>query len=196
MKPFFFPALLGALLAACGAQPVRETLPHDPERTARIRLFGQNQKPSAMTFGKDCALGKVSVGGSLGDAFRSFTRSADNESLGIPETETTRQLSQRDGILSKAFYREFVIPAGSLVNVRAAFIGLTTTLTHYTENMKYETVYQEPSHKTRITSFTPEAGKDYEAIGVKEGGKEIVIILEVAADGSLQPAPSEPSICR
>ncbi|MDR0735380.1 MAG: hypothetical protein LBF51_00870 [Zoogloeaceae bacterium] len=152
MKNLFFPALLCVLLAACATQPTHETA-HDSERTARIRLFGQNQKPSIMTVGRDCAAGEngheINVGGGLGDAFRSFAGSAANEGLGIPETGTTRQLSQRDGILSKAFYREFIIPAGKPVHVRAAFIGLTTIMTSIDGNRKYRTTVREPGYRTR-----------------------------------------------
>jgi hypothetical protein len=194
-KSLFSPVLLSVLLFACAGQSVRETSYHDPGHSARIRLFGQNQRPSIMTVGRDCATGEagqeINVGGGLGDAFRSFARSATNESLGIPETGTTRQLSRRDGLLSKAFYREFVIPAGRPVLVRAAFIGLTTSMTTIAANRKYRTTYHEPSYRTRAVSFIPEAGKDYEAISVQDDGKEIVVILEVAADGSLDPTPSE-----
>jgi hypothetical protein len=197
-KSLFFPVLLSVLLSACAGQSARETPYYDPGHSARIRLFGQNQRPSIMTVGRDCATGgtgqEINVGGGLGDAFRSFARSAANEGLGIPETDTTRQLSQRDSLLSKAFYREFVIPAGRPVHVRAAFIGLTTSMTTITANREYRTTYREPGYRTRTVSFIPKAGKDYEAINVQDDdGKEIVVILEVAADGSLEPAPSEPA---
>ena len=187
-KSFFSSVLVSILLSACAGQSARETSCHDPANSARIRLFGQNQKPGIMIVGRDCATGEagqeINVGGGFGDAFRSFTRSAANEGLGIPETDTTRQLSQRDGLLSNAFYREFVIPAGKSVHVRAAFIGLTTSMTTTTANRRYRTTYRQPSYETRAVSFIPEAGKDYEAIGVRDDGKGTVVILEVAADGA------------
>ncbi|MDR1889619.1 MAG: hypothetical protein LBQ81_09630 [Zoogloeaceae bacterium] len=191
--------LLSVLLTACASQQTQDvsaSVSYDPERYARIRLFGQNQRPSIMNVGKDCATGakgyKVNVGGGFGDAFKSFAGAASNKTLGIPETESTRQLSRKDGLLSKAFYQEFVIPAGTLVQVRAAYIGLTTTLRSPGEIM----IWSEKSGTSRTVPFVPEAGKDYEAISTRQDGREFVWIYEVRADGTLQPISDEqPEAC-
>ncbi len=102
---------------------------YDPSKDARIRLFGQNGKPTLMTSDINCETApkgkKVNVGGGIGDAFKSFTGIASNQSLGIPETQSTNSLKAMNGILSKAFYKEFSVTAGQPVNVSGALIGTT-----------------------------------------------------------------------
>lgn len=152
---------------------------YNPAEQARIRLFGQNQKPTIMTSGIDCEQGqkgeKVNVGGGLGDAFGSFIGSAKNKSIGIPETETTRHLSEQNGILSKALYKEFVIPANKPVNVQAAYIGLTTTAT----DAQQTTILYEGSCQSNTVSFVPQAGRDYEVLSLKQGKNCGVAVAEV-----------------
>jgi hypothetical protein len=146
-----------------------------------------------MTIGKDCATGargyEINVGGGLGDAFKSLVGSASNKSLGMPETEATRQLSRSDGLLSQAFYQEFVIPAGKPVQVYAAFIGLAT-ISEYrwvtADKSWTETVIlRQKGKRSRSAAFVPEAGKDYEAIGFAQG----VEIYDVT-DGTPKPVAS------
>ncbi|GHU14180.1 hypothetical protein FACS189441_3240 [Betaproteobacteria bacterium] len=201
MKKMFCLCIFSALLTACASQQTQDvsasvSVSYDPAHYARIRLFGQNQRPSVMNVGKDCATGakgyKVNVGGGFGDAFKSFAGAASNKSLGIPETESTRQLSARDGLLSKAFYQEFVIPAGTLVRVRASYIGLTTTSSSPREII----ISREKSSTSRDVPFVPQAGKDYEAISTRQNNKEFVWIYEVKTDGTLQPIPEkQPEAC-
>ena len=90
MKPLFVVCSV-ALLAACASNaPVvqEESTSYDSSTQARVRLYGQNQKPTIMVSGIDCEAEdrrarrghKVNVGGSLGDAFGSFAGTARSRS--------------------------------------------------------------------------------------------------------------------
>ena len=116
MKPLFV-ACSVALLAACASNaPVvqEDSTSYDSSTQARVRLYGQNQKPTIMVSGIDCEAEdrrarrghKVNVGGSLGDAFGSLAGTARSHSLGIAETEHSKNIGQMNGILSRAFFRE------------------------------------------------------------------------------------------
>ena len=111
-------------LSACASNTDAVLTTYDAQSQARIRLFGQNQKPTIMDVCQPSGkTQRINVGGSMGDAFSSFTRTASNHSLGIAPSETTRQLARQDGILSKALYREFAIPAGKLPLSAHCFTG-------------------------------------------------------------------------
>lgn len=158
---------------------------YNPNNQARIRLFGQNGKPTIMSSGIDCKVGnkgeEVNIGGSMGDAFGSLLGSAKNVSLGIPQTEATKTISEQNGMLSKAIYKEFVIPANKPVNIRSAFIGLSNVLygkgviiTQYEGNCKSKTI-----------SFVPQAGKDYEVISLQRGENCVLpTVFEVITEDS------------
>jgi hypothetical protein len=172
-----------------------ESQHYDPNNSARIRLFGQNQKPSSMEVqmgqGADAKPVQITVGGSFGDAFGSFLRVTKNESIGIAETENTRNLAARNGILSKAFYREFVIPAGRPVKVRNSFIGLTSVTPLAGGG---SITQQQGSCSSGTVSFVPQAGKDYEVGFYKFAGACSVVVFDIqTVDGktTLVPLPVE-----
>lgn len=158
---------------------------YDPNNQARIRLFGQNGRPTIMISGIDCNVGnkgeEVNIGGSMGDAFGSLLGSAKNVSLGMPQTEATKTISEQNGMLSKAIYKEFDILANKPVNIRSAFIGLSNVL-----HGKYVTITQyEGNCKSKTISFVPQAGKDYEVISLQRGEKCILpTVFEVIADNN------------
>jgi hypothetical protein len=131
--------------------------------------------------GTDAKSVEINVGGSLGDAFGSFMRMSKNNSIGIAETENTQNLASQDGILSKAFCREFVIPAGRTVKVRNAFIGLATA--HYSPATGMTIIQQESSCSSATVSFVPQAGKDYEAVSYKNGNSCSVMVFEIQTIG-------------
>lgn len=177
-------------LAACSTSVpvVQKAQDYDAQTQARVRLFGQNQKPTMMTVGMDCATNskgeKINIGGGLGDAFGSFVGTVKSESIGIAPTKTTALLGERNGILSRAFFREFVVPAGKPVNVQAAYLGLSA------EHMGG--YYYEGSCQSEVGSFVPEAGKDYEVIGAR-GKACAVYVAEVSASGEIKPIAVEQS---
>jgi len=130
--------------------------------------------------GADAKSVEVNVGGGLGDAFGSFLRMSKNESIGMAETESTRNLASRDGILSKAFYREFVIPAGKQVEVRNAFIGLTNVGSNPATGRT--TVQRQGNCASDTVFFTPQAGKDYE-VGFIDAKTCTAMVFEVQTIG-------------
>ena len=186
------------ITAACSspAPVVQKTADYNPNTQARIRIYGQNQKPSTVGAGIDCNAGqkgqKFSTGGSLGEAFGSMAGTVKSQSIGIASTENSKQLGERNGLLSRAFFREFVIPAGKVANVQTFYVGLTNvnnTPTHVT-------TMREGSCQSKKGSFVPQAGKDYEVIGI-DGRACGVAVYEVSSQGNLKNIPlSEAVSCR
>lgn len=135
---------------ASGAEPVaavQETAP----ATARVRLFGQNGTTVDFYQNSSCVGGKAvrnRVSGGVGDAFSSLFGSAKNTSIGMKETPTTQQLSQRDGFASKAYFREYEIPANQPFTVSMFFQSVP-------KGMRFEC-------RNLGGTFTPESGKEYE----------------------------------
>ena len=131
---------------------------YDSQSQARIRLYGQNGKPSHAYTGIDCDTNrkgtKIGVGGSLGDAFGSLVGASSSQSMGIPETEISKNVGKMNGLASRAFFREFAVPAGKPVNAQTFYIGLTNTLRSPTLTV---TQY-EGSCSSNIASFVPQAG--------------------------------------
>ena len=151
---------------------------YNPSNSARIRLFGQNQKPSIMEVQMDQNENsrpvKINVGGGLGDAFGSFVGATKSDSIGMAETENTRNLASKDGLLSKAFYREFVIPAGRQVKVYSSFIGLSTS--YPMASTDTAVTYRQRSCTSGTVSFVPQAGKDYE-VGFNNNGNVCSVVV-------------------
>ena len=180
-----FIAIAVSALVVVGCQSTAHVQPaaYSPTTDARIRLYGQNQKPTILEYVQEGKKVKVNVGGSLGDAFSSFVGAAENESIGIPATKTSQNLKDYNGILSKLFYREFVIPAGTPMKVKSAFVGLTTV----SESATVKTTYYEGSCTSAGIQFTPKPGIDYEVIPGKPGSVCSAVLAEVAPDGAITP---------
>ncbi|WP_165009424.1 hypothetical protein [Neisseria yangbaofengii] len=184
--------------AACSspAPVLQKTADYNPQTQARIRIYGQNQKPSTVEAGIDCNSGrkgqKFSTGGSLGEAFGSLTGTVKSQSIGIAPTETSKRLGEKNGILSRAFFREFVIPAGKAANVQAFYVGLTNV----NETPTHVIIMKEGSCQSKKGSFVPQAGKDYEVIGV-DGRACGVAVYEVSSQGNLKNIPLNEAVsCR
>ncbi|OAM28362.1 MULTISPECIES: hypothetical protein [Eikenella] len=203
MKPLFL-ICSAVLLAACASNaPVvqEESTSYDSNTQARVRLYGQNEKPTIMVSGIDCEAEdrrarrghKVNVGGSLGDALGSFAGTVKSRSLGMPETAHSKSIGQMNGVLSRAFFREYAVPAGKAVNVQAAYIGLRNMPE---PTMQHITIQNEGSCNTRMASFVPQAGRDYEVIGLS-GRRCAVSVYEVGAQGQLKPVALQDAVsCR
>lgn len=186
------------ITAACSspAPVVQKTADYNPQTQARIRIYGQNQKPSTVEAGIDCSAGqkgqKFSTGGSLGEAFGSLTGTVKSQSIGIAPTANSKQLGERNGILSRAFFREFAIPAGKTANVQTFYVGLTNV----NETPTRVTIMREGSCQSKKGSFVPQAGKDYEVIGV-DGRACGVAVYEVSPQGGLTNIPLNQAVsCR
>ena len=157
--------LLGGCASTNGAGEAK--VEYNPNTQSRIRLFGQNGGSSIMYSGIDCQAGnegeKTNVGGGLGESFVSFLRMDQSETLGIPQTEATQSLAKRDGILSKAFYKEFAIPAEKPVNLQ--LFPVTTPGTTPQKGQRLLIIESNSCYSPAIASFIPEKGKDYEILG-------------------------------
>ncbi len=204
-RKFAFTVLM---LSGCASlSSVTDNVDYAPDSQARIRLFGQNGKVTVMWRGIDCAAGekgeKINVGGSLGDAFSSLVGTAKNHRIGIPETAMTRQLAEMNGALSKAFYKEYVLPAGKPVVLRAAYLGWPHVSAVSLDPQRFDAFAQledalaRDRHYEKTTcrpwsfKFIPQAGKDYEVIGFLIPGIVSrvcrVAVNEVNQDGGLVP---------
>lgn len=158
-------------------------------RESRIRVFGQNGGFADLHPGSACLRreGRERVSGSMGSAFGSLLGRVSNVSLGIPATATTRNLAQMDGIASKAYFREYAIPAGIPTSLRLGFRDVSSFYT--VGNLNYSNV--SPSCSGAI-SFTPEAGQDYEAGFSWQGRTCQLSVNQVVVDGAevrLVPVP-------
>lgn len=171
---------------AAASQPVNavaeSTQGH--QASARIRLYGQNQKSSSMSYQAGQKTIKVRVGSTLKQSFLSTFGMIKNSSLGIPQTEMVKHMKQYDGILSKMFYEEFTIPAGVPIHVHNNFQGLSQTMRTADGGRIITT---QPSCSSDDAVFTAEAGKDYEAAPLYNSAACGVAVVEVHADGSTTP---------
>lgn len=143
--------------------------------TARLRMFGQNGASAVLFKGSACVKSFWSgdgekVSGGAGSAFSSFIGTVSNTSLGIAETDTTRNLSRKDGFFSKAYFREYDIPADRPSSMRMGFQDVSSFYVvkevDGVPGFRYDAV--SPSCRGAI-SFTPRAGEDYEAAFVWQG---------------------------
>ena len=119
---------------------------------SRIRLFGQNGVRIVFYRDSTCyedglfGIGDKgeTVSGGMGQSFSSFIGIASNASIGMPETTNTKNITKRDGTLSKAYFREYEIESEKPLTVLAA-----AGMPNWGCN--------------RISaSFMPKPGKDYE----------------------------------
>lgn len=177
LSRFALPLACTVLLGACQSNTVVSTENYNPQTQARIRLYGQNQKPSFLEYVHNNEKVKQNVGGSLTDAFSSFVGGTENISMGMPKTNWMNDMKEYDGILSKVFYREFLIPAGIPLHVHNAFVGLggdyrvgKSVISHY-----------EKSCRSRTVTFTAQAGRDYEVVPIHNSESCGVAVLDITS---------------
>lgn len=165
-------ALCLTMLVVFSTAAFSDDQPALEKNTARIRLFGQNAVMVKYYPNSKCAKGdSVAVSGGLGDAFSSFLGTVKSQSIGIPETPNTKNMAARDGVLSKAYFREYEIVAGQPMTIAMGFreaqaappavLPVSAASGDRTANMAAPSgaIYC----RTIATTFVPEKGKDYEA---------------------------------
>lgn len=143
---------IGMLAVACNVALAEEVeKPVDQaDKPARIRLYGQNGVNVKYYVNSSCIGGEsVSVSGGIGDAFSSFLGTSSNKSIGIPPSPTSENLTARNGMLSKAYYREYEVAPGQPITITMRFQSNPGNAYKYCN--------------TTATTFIPEKGKDYEA---------------------------------
>jgi len=182
MKNLIVPSMLVLLLSACASgTPTSGQADYNPKEQARIRLYGQNGKPTIMRYTNNGQENKVNVGGGLGDAFGSLVGVASNQSIGIPQTKISRNVGEKNGMLSKAFYKEFYVPSNSTLLINNALIGMANF------NPGGSAIYYSPSCSSKELSFQPESGKDYEVASIVNQQGCAIAVFEIKADGEIQP---------
>lgn len=161
------------LSVACSAALAEEAATPSSE-PARLRLFGQNGVNVKYYPNSACRGGEsVSVSGGIGDAFSSFIGAAKNKSIGMPASPNTENQSARDGMLSKAYYREYEVTPGQ---------PITITM-HFQSNPGKRYMYCT----TVATSFVPEQGKNYEGTFEIQDGicLQVVNELQNTSEGTM-----------
>lgn len=151
---------------------------------ARIRMYGQNGKPTNMKYSFNGHTVKKSTGGSAGGAFASMLGMAKSSSIGIPATKTLEIMRQHNRALSKLYYQEFTIPADVPVIFSNAVIGLANVNNTHGNG---KTVTYQPSCNGNKLTFVAQAGKDYEVIASSTSAQCGVTIQEVLPDGRVVP---------
>ena len=118
----------------------------DQDGHARVRFFGQAVIGLTFYKNKTCHGGHGVVASKTG--FGGVFSSKKNISLGIAETPNVVNLKQRDGILARAFYREYSVNAGEPLTISASFNDGTDHISYRCGPLD--------------GYFIPEAGRDYE----------------------------------
>lgn len=142
---------------------------------ARMRFFGQAVTRMQFNAGQSCFTnrGAVSVSKSgFGGAFGN----KDNIVIGMPSTPNAVNLKQRDGILARAFYREYEVKAGEPVTVLSSYTETTGVMSY--------------SCKQIASTFIPENQQDYEiSLDLTQNGCQLTINKIVPSNGTIQLLP-------
>lgn len=135
---------------------------------SRIRLFGQNNTGVVFYRNTKCVkenLGKEDqrVSGGFSDALSSFMGTVSNTSIGMPETETTKNLKRNDRLLSKTYFREYVIEGNKAVTIDASFQDVSNVYASngITYSKSGARCQKDPLFPIAVW-FMPIAGADYE----------------------------------
>jgi hypothetical protein len=136
------------------------------DETARIRLFGQNQVSTKLYTGQACHnsffSGKgIKVSGGMVSAFGSLLGLSSSKSIGIPETDSTHNLKEKSGVLSKAYYKEYEIPAQQPSTVSMALLQMST-FTNVNGKVKATINSTTGSSCSDNVSFIAKPNTDYE----------------------------------
>ena len=163
--------------------------PGTPVHSSRLRIFCQNGASAVLYRGQACVKdfwsedGEKASGG-LGSAFSSFVGRVSNTSLGIAETETSRNLSSHDGLLSKAYFREYFIPADQPSSIRLGFRDVSPSYlpAPKVDRTAFRYEHVNPSCHGAV-SFVPGSAKDYEVAFSWQGRTCRAAVNEVVRNG-------------
>jgi len=147
----------------------------DPDNQARIRFFGQAVLSLDFYRNSMCLGGarpeKASESG-LGGVFGR----KENITLGMPVTPNVVNLKARDGILAKAFYREYAINADEPLAIRASYAESTGAYSAGCRDFG--------------ASFVPEKDQDYEVtLDISRTTCRLVVTRISQIDGNVALTP-------
>lgn len=146
------------------------------ERPARIRLFGQNGVGLTMYTNAVCKKEydeEIEASGSLGNYFKAMVRKKpENISIGMPETDDSRNLAMRDKLWASPYYAEHALVPGQPVLLQANIANGSGWTCNRGRGIEL--------------GFVPEPGVDYEGDMIRdfEGGSCGIAIRRIAADGT------------
>lgn len=156
--------------------------PYDPSQDARVHVYGQNGRPATLTVNINGRVEKITVGGSMGQAFGSMLGVKGNESIGMPATELSKNPSAHSKILSGIFFKEFIVPAGKPVTVKNSIASISNmNAAAYNANNTNSKIIAlgNDGCSGQAVTFTPEAGKDYEVAPISTGRHCGVSVYEI-----------------
>ncbi|QBJ79944.1 hypothetical protein [Aquitalea sp. USM4] len=170
------PAFAAAPDSATIIAPVADGNPSTlPEGKARIRFFGQNGIDLSFYRNRTCyqdglfgLKGGESVSGGFGSGLASLLGTVGSIGIGMPETNSSMHLHDKDLIGSKAFYREYEFTADEPLTVAARWGGC----------------------RTQALTFKPEANKDYEFEMTEQNG--LCELIASRLMGTSSPATLQP----
>ena len=94
---------------------------------------------------------KVNVGGGWGQSFSSMLYLKSNESLGMPDSEASKNQANSITLVQVLFFKEFVIPAGAEITLKSEIVTPDNTYTDYAKGIKYTQLgYSCSGKKTHI----------------------------------------------
>ena len=152
---------------------------YDATKDARVRVYGQNGRPSSLETTVNGKAEKITVGGSLGQAFSSMVGAKDNESIGMPATPLSKNPSAHSKLLSGIFFKEFIVPAGATVVVNNSIMDTTSQSVGYTLTHKITTTTTVKGCSGNTVTFETEAGKDYEVAPISSDRQCGVTVYEI-----------------
>ncbi|UTH72681.1 hypothetical protein [Chromobacterium sp. IIBBL 290-4] len=155
--------------------------PAKTDDSARIRIFQRNGVGLGVFPRQSCY--QFNLFGKDGNivesqSFSSFLHMASNKSISMPETANLRAMPQVSKLFSSVYFEEYRLPARQVATITSSFND--ATYWHC---------------KTLAVRFTPQAGRDYEAmLDVDMDNKTCKLIVgtipQNAPDAALEP-PSD-----
>lgn len=179
---FLTAAIAAVALSACVATEIPDQQKtYDPQTDARLRVYGQNGRPTTMKVIVNNRTQKISVGGGLGQAFGSMLGVKGNESIGMPATELSKDPSAHSKLLSRIFFKEFIIPADKpvIVSNHIASLAGAHAATYNASNINNTRIIGTDGCSSNTVTFTPEAGKDYEVAPISSNRTCGVTVYEI-----------------
>lgn len=181
MKSLFCVLPIAVLLSACMATDLpNKNKTYNPQTDARVRIFGQNGRPSTMQLTLNGKTEKVTVGGGVGQAFSSMFGVKDNESIGMPTTEFSKNPSAHSTLLSSIFFKEFIVPANTKIIVNNSILSVPN-IHNATYGNNHVRVISKGAQACsgNAVSFTAVAGKDYEVTPISSDRTCGVTVYEI-----------------
>lgn len=141
----------------------------DKESQARIRLFGPYGNPTIKHYvGKTCEDWRSTMGKKIHHRVNNgLPRRIKNISLDMPITKRSDSASNDKGIMFRDSFKEYAIDAGQPVTLDGS---VSVQLDNYSSACRV------------AVSFTPIAGKDYEAYYIENNKSCTIAIREIQND--------------